>query len=368
MVHPASGPADGDAILTNRKVILVPDLDSPFFIEVNEGGDLFLPAVEVVGHGIMCRIQEPFFVPEIRKESLHPEISFQEAMGIVFGSGVQKREDGEVAFRIGCNDHVQVIPVVEAVPGGIPADITVRLREILVTAAPSDAFGGAVTDAVSPFPGRGDNRRAIPGDGEGRRIDKPSGDRFLQEFPVVYFEKGSIRLLIDGKRGRFQPLKQLFDSDFFDGFCFGAFLFWLFNLFLFDRMYMRGKIVGIRIPEPVNEIIKSTNTGSVPKFESTQDGVERVDLQLCSPVRQGSHLKINGQQIGTLHTGGSSWFRAKDRILWTQEFIRIGQVEIPKAFDDIPGGTREGVWRRIIFTEICSNKILVGGMAAGINR
>ena len=61
--------------------------------------------------------------------------------------------------------------MIEAVPGGIPADIIVRLGEKLVTAALSDAFGVAATDAVSPLHGRGGNRRAIPGDGEGRRIN-----------------------------------------------------------------------------------------------------------------------------------------------------------------------------------------------------
>lgn len=41
--------------------------------------------------------------------------------------------------------------MIEAVSGGIPADITVRLGEILVTAALRDAFGSAAADAVSPF-------------------------------------------------------------------------------------------------------------------------------------------------------------------------------------------------------------------------
>ena len=84
MVHLPSGLTDGDAIFTNRKVILVLDLDAPLLIEVDEWDDALLAAVEIVGHGIMCGIQEPFFVLEIRQESLHPEISLQETMGIMF--------------------------------------------------------------------------------------------------------------------------------------------------------------------------------------------------------------------------------------------------------------------------------------------
>ncbi|MCM1295751.1 MAG: hypothetical protein NC311_09440 [Muribaculaceae bacterium] len=204
--------------------------------------------------------------------------------------------------------------MIEAVPGGIPADITVGLGEILVTAAVRDAFGGTVTDAAFPFSGRGDNRRAIPGNGEGRGIDEPFGNRFQQEFLMVNFEKGSIRLVIDGKSGGFQLLKELFDRDFLDGFCLGTFLLRLFDLFLFNRMKMRRKIVGIRIPEPVNEILKSTDTGSIPEFETTEDGIEGICFELCSPVSEGRHFKINGQEIGTLHTGGSPWLGAEDGI------------------------------------------------------
>ena len=84
MVHLASDLTDGDAILADGKVILVRDCDAPLLIEVDEWDDALLAAVEIVGHSIMCGIQEPFFVLEIRQESLHPEISLQETMGIMF--------------------------------------------------------------------------------------------------------------------------------------------------------------------------------------------------------------------------------------------------------------------------------------------
>lgn len=191
----------GAAILTSRKVSL--DFDAPLPVEVDERYDSLPVAVEIVGHGIMCGIQEPFPVLESRQESLHPEINLQEAAGIMFRGRVQEREDGEVAFRIGCDDHVQAITMIEAVPGGIPADVTIRLGEVLATAALRDAFGIAAADAVSPFLGRGDDRRVVPGDGKGRRIDEAFDHRFHQEFLMVYLEKGSIRLVIKGESGRF---------------------------------------------------------------------------------------------------------------------------------------------------------------------
>lgn len=41
---------------------------------------------------------------------------------------------------------------------------------------------------------------------------------------------------------------------------------------------------------------------------------------------------------------------------------------MPKAFNDIPGGTSKKIWIRIIFTKIFNNKVLVVGMTTAINR
>ena len=50
------------------------------------------------------------------------------------------------------------------------------------------------------------------------------------------------------------------------------------TFFFFYRMNMRGKVVRIRIPKPVEEIIKSTDPGSVAKRENAENGIEGVDL------------------------------------------------------------------------------------------
>ena len=134
-----------------------------------------------------------------------------------------------------------------------------------------------------------------------------------------------------------------------------------------------------------------------------ENGIKRVDFELCSPLSQGSDFKIQGQQVGTVHAGRGSWLRSKDRICafqffrnwkilpslflsslmvlfltflirnsysslflkdlsmgsWLrskdricafQFFIGVGKVKIPKAVNDIPCGTGDGIRIRIIFT------------------
>ena len=131
---------------------------------------------------------------------------------------------------------------------------------------------------------------------------------------------------------------------------------------------MGRKIIRIRIPKPAKEIIESADTGSIPKLETAEDSIKGIDLQLSSPVGDGTDFKINGKQIRPLHTGRSPWFGAKNGVFVTEQFICIGQIEIPKARNDIPCRFREYMGIRIIFTKIFNNKVLIGGMAAGINR
>lgn len=53
------------------------------------------------------------------------------------------------------------------------------------------------------------------------------------------------------------------------------------------------------------KIIKSSNTRSVAKLKTAEDGVKRIDLQLSSPVSHRINFEVKGQQIGTLHIGRS---------------------------------------------------------------
>ena len=69
-----------------------------------------------------------------------------------------------------------------------------------------------------------------------------------------------------------------------------------------------------------------------------------------------------------MHTGRSPGSRTKFRILGNHVLISVGKIKVPKTVDDIPGAMRYRVWIRVIFTEISSNKVLVVGMTATINR
>lgn len=106
----------------------------------------------------------------------------------------------------------------------------------------------------------------------------------------------------------------------------------------------------------------------IPKLKATQDGIKGIDFKLCSPISEGGNLEINREQEGTLHTGRSSWLRAEDRVFVPHEFIRKGKVKIPKPINDIPGRMGKKVRNRIIFTKLSKKKVLIGGMAARVNR
>lgn len=131
---------------------------------------------------------------------------------------------------------------------------------------------------------------------------------------------------------------------------------------------MRKQVIVIRIPKPVYKIIKSANTRSITDFKFAEDGIKRIDFQLSSPLSQRSNLKIQRQQIGTVHAGRSSWLGAKYRISIFELFIDVGKVKIPETVNDVPCRMGNGIRVRIIFTKISNNKVLVVGMTATVNR
>ncbi len=98
-------PAYGDVVVYGE-VVLVYGWASLAGIEVNEGDNVMLAAVFINRYGIMGRIQEQLYDFSLRKELLHGEPAIKEADGIVPGSGPQKREYREVAFRIRGSEHI----------------------------------------------------------------------------------------------------------------------------------------------------------------------------------------------------------------------------------------------------------------------
>lgn len=92
MVHFSSGFADRNAIFSNCEIFFVLFLDTTFFIQVNKRLDAIFTTVQIVRHGTMGRIQNPFADMKIRKECFEAEISFKESMRIMFGGWVEQRK------------------------------------------------------------------------------------------------------------------------------------------------------------------------------------------------------------------------------------------------------------------------------------
>lgn len=131
---------------------------------------------------------------------------------------------------------------------------------------------------------------------------------------------------------------------------------------------MRRKVIRIGIPKPVEKVIKSANAGRIPEFKTTEDGIKGIDLKLGSPIRDGGHFKVDGQQIRPLHAGRGSWFWPIDGMFAAEKLIGVGKIKIPETFDDVPSRACDRIRVRIMFTEIHNNKVLVSGMAARVNR
>ena len=106
MVHPSSGTADGNTVFADGEIIFVSLLNTTLFIEINEGLDAMLFAVNIVRHGIVSRIEKQFLNMKIRQKVFHSKERMKKTMGIMHGSRIEQRKDRKIAFRIGGNHHV----------------------------------------------------------------------------------------------------------------------------------------------------------------------------------------------------------------------------------------------------------------------
>lgn len=129
------------------------------------------------------------------------------------------------------------------------------------------------------------------------------------------------------------------------------------------------EVLAVGEPKAALEIIKGVNARGITDAEAGKDRQEMVMLERICPLGIGSNLKLHGEQDGVEHVRRKSWRRAKVGIPVLHEGINGGKVKGPKFFHNAPGGRREGrsgIW--IIFTQLCQDTILVGGMTAGIKR
>ena len=97
-------------------------------IEIDKGSNPLPFAVFIEGIGILSRIQQELFNPEIRKIGLHGKKGMQEGEHVMPGSPLQKRENRQVTVGIGSHIHVEVVAEEITFPVGVPSPVTVRLR------------------------------------------------------------------------------------------------------------------------------------------------------------------------------------------------------------------------------------------------
>ena len=127
-------------------------------------------------------------------------------------------------------------------------------------------------------------------------------------------------------------------------------------------------MIGVILPDAGKEIIKSPDTGSIPERESTKDGIKWRFPEHAAPECNGSHFQFQSKQIGAQHAGREPGLRAKKRVTFLHNGIRLGKVQIPELHDIIPGTFRKGEGIRIKLEESGYESILIGGMAARITR
>ena len=116
------------------------------------------------------------------------------------------------------------------------------------------------------------------------------------------------------------------------------------------------------------EIIKSPDTGSISKRETTEDGIKGSFPEHAAPESDRSYFQFQSKQVRAQHTGREPRFRAKDRITVLHDGIGKGEIQIEELHDIVPGafGKNKGVGIKL--KEIGYESILIGGMSASVAR
>ena len=112
------------------------------------------------------------------------------------------------------------------------------------------------------------------------------------------------------------------------------FTFFRFRFFMFNLVKV---VVFVRLPEAVEKIVKSTNTGSVIGMETTKDGVQGSDFKPPAPFRNGIGFQYGLEKIGTEQTGRETCGGfARQGIKFLHNGIRFREIGIPGFHNDIP--------------------------------
>ena len=301
--------ADGNAVRVDCKIFFINRRTASFVVQVNKGSDPMFHTVLIIRHSIVGRIEDDFLYNNIRKELFHGIPCVKEPVGIMPGSRAKEREDRKVIFGIGGSEHIKIIAKVIAVPMRIPADVTVRLAIDAAAFAVMDSFFQAVASAFFSLLCGGIDGSAITGQGKVTKINKSFLYGTVEEKRTEDLKDtfAGIHIL---RRVLFKLSEKIFDSDFANRRGLFPFFFWLLRFFLW-RMNGIREIVFSGEPKPGEEISKGSNAGSIANGEPGDDGMQMVLLEVSSPFRIRSDLKLYRHKDRAEHIRRESGFRAK---------------------------------------------------------
>ncbi|WP_251496991.1 hypothetical protein [Otoolea muris] len=221
-----------------------------------------------------------------------------------------------------------------AIPVGVPSPVAVWLGIMMPAVTGRTAFFFAVADALFALLCGSTDRGAVPGKSQMVRVDQIFMDGKIQELLFIKPENEKKRIF----RFELPAFQQRKKFGSHAGRITGSLtaLLFSFRWLHFRKPVFRGEVVRTIHPNAGEEIIKSADTRGIPERESTEDGIKRSFLKHAAPDSDGSHFQFQSKQIGTQHTGREPWFRAKNRVTFLHNGIRLGKIEIPELHDIVP--------------------------------
>ena len=174
---------------------------------------------------------------------------------------------------VGCHIHVEMVAEEIAFPVGVPSPVAVWLG---ITAFAAAGRGSVLLTAAGTFFSllcSNADRGTVTGKGQMGRLDQPCADGLVKELLFVETEnkkKRVLRFQAPAVEQREQPGSGT--GRITRGLI--AFLF-PFRRFHFRETFFGRKAVTAALPDTGKEIIKSPDTGSIPKRKTTKDCIER---------------------------------------------------------------------------------------------
>lgn len=128
-------------------------------------------------------------------------------------------------------------------------------------------------------------------------IDQSPADGFIKELGFIQPED-KIKRIIIWKMDALQKGKEFCGSAVRIA---GSFLtmFFTFFGFCFFMLNLIDVVAFVRLPEAVEKIVKSTDTGGVIDRETAEDGIQGSDFKQPAPFRNGIYFQYDREKIGT---------------------------------------------------------------------